>query len=250
MSMRARASRIASDALAAAIALVLLAAVAALTLQVMRKSKPAIPSVMVGTTDRVYYSHAATLEDATALGHALQTIGFFSDRGGAVLLSKNAGGSIVSFVLQQGRWNSPAAVLSFQEIGRRIAATVSGFPIEIRLVDPAWNVQKTIQVGKLRVGTRDEVYYFGSATESDAQALAQALRAAGYLQDRGVSVSISKGDGNAIGFVVADGVWQQPDTASRFALLARRVAPSLGGLPIRLRLISPEMDIKSETDIR
>jgi len=157
---------------------------------------------------------------------------------------------VVSFVLQDGLWNSGAAVASFEEIGRRTASTVGGLPIEIRLVDSGWHVQRAMQIGRVQVGSRDEIYYMGSATESDAKALGEALHMAGYLQDQGVSVSVSKGDGTAIAFVVGEGVWRQPEAVAGFERLARRVAPSVGGLPLRVRLLSPEMEVKTEAVLR
>ena len=117
-------------------------------------------------------------------------------------------------------------------------------------MDSAWRVQKDLQVGKIRVGAKDEIYYLGSATESDAQALGRALHQAGYLQDLGVSVSVSKGEGTTIGFVVGEGVWRQPDAVAGFQNLARRVAPSIGGLPLQVRLLSPQMEIKQQLELR
>ena len=229
---------------------VLVVGFAILTVQVMLRPTTSLPKLTIGSKDEVYYSHAATIDDANALGHALQAIGFFNDRGSTVLLSRNRGGTVVSFVLQEGLWNSAAAVASFEEIGRRAAGAVGGLPIEIRLVDSAWRVQKALQVGKVQIGSRDEIYYLGSATPADATALGQALHAAGYLQDQGVSVSVSKGDGTAIGFVVNEGVWQQPGAVAEFERLARRVASSVGGLPLQVRLLSPQMEVKSQAEIR
>ena len=242
--------RIAANGLAFGLGLLLLAAFAALIFEVAHRPDRSIPKVTIGTKDEIYYSHAATRQDAIALGQALQTIGFFSGRGSAVLLSRNPGGTIVSFVLQNGQWNSAVALASFEEIGRRIATSVGGLPIEVRLVDSAWRVQKDLQVGKIRVGAKDEIYYLGSATESDAQALGRALHQAGYLQDLGVSVSVSKGEGTTIGFVVGEGVWRQPDAVAGFQNLARRVAPSIGGLPLQVRLLSPQMEIKQQLELR
>jgi hypothetical protein len=238
------------DGLAWGIGLLLLAGMVFFTLEVTQRPRHTIPKVTIGTKDEIYYSHAATTQDAMAMGHALQAIGYFGDRGAAVLLSKNAGGTVVSFVVQQGLWNSGAAVASFEEIGRRVATTAGGFPLEIRLVDSAWNVQKALQVGKIRIGSRDEIYYLGSATEGDAKALGLALQAAGYLKDQGVSVSVSKGDGTAIGFVVSEGVWEQPEAVAGFERLARKVAPAVSALPIQVRLLSPQMEIKTQEEIR
>ena len=238
--------RTASDWLAFGVGLLLLVTIAAFSIEVMRRPNRSIPKVMIGTKDQVYYSRAATMQDATELGHALEKAGFFRDTGTSVLLSKSRGVRAVSFVLNEGAWDHPDAVAGFEEIGRHIATSIGGFPIEIHLVDSAWHVRKSVEVGNAIIGAHDEIYYLGSATEADARALGQALRDAGYLHDLGVSVVISKGGGTAIGFIVSDGVWEQPETVVRFAHLARRVAASVGGLPIQMRLLNAEMEVKKE----
>jgi len=240
----------ASTALASGAALLLLGTLAALIWQSHHRPDRSLPKLTFGHNDEIYYSHEATLDDTTALGHALQTVGYFRDQGAAVLFSRNKGGSVVSFVLRDGVWNNPAAVAGFEEIGRRIAPVTGGFPIELRLVDAGWAVQKTMQLGKIHVGAHDEIYYFGSATESDAEALGRALREADYLKDRGVTVSLSRDLVTTLSFVVGPGVWLNPDNVARFQQLARRVAPSIGGLPLQLRLLSPDMEIKRQAEVR
>ena len=72
---------IASKWLAFGIAILLLATVVVLGVEGMRKPKRSVPRIIIGTRDEVYYSRAATMQDAIALAHALQHTGFFSDRG-------------------------------------------------------------------------------------------------------------------------------------------------------------------------
>ncbi len=248
--MHARERNIASNWLAFGLGLLLLATVAAVGIHMMRRPKPSISKVIVGTKDEVYYSRGATMQDATVLGHALQDTGFFGDRGTAVMLSKNTGGPVVSFVLNKGAWDQEGTDATFEEIGRRIATSIGGFPIQVHLVDSEWAVRKSLLVGKTTIGARDTIYYFGSATDGDAKALGRALREAGYLQDLGVSAVVSKGDGTAIGFVVGDGVWERADAAAGFGRLARRVAASIGGLPVRVRLLNAEMETKKEMTVQ
>lgn len=248
--MDARGRRIAANWLAFAVGLLLLAAIVSRGIEAMRKPKPPVPKVIVGTNDTVYYSRAATERDAAALGHALESTGFFCGRGMSVQVSKYRGVTVVSFVLNEGAWEHADAAARFEEIGRRVAASVGGFPIEVHLVDTAWTVRKSLEVGKAMVGARDAIYYLGSATEGDAKALGQALREAGYLEDRGVSVVVSKGGGAAIGFVVGEGVWERPDAIAGFERLARRVAASIGGLPVQVRLLNSEMETKEEVAVQ
>src|ERR1035438_9883027 len=150
--------------------------------------------VIIGTRDEVDYTGYATEADARMLGQALAASGFFSNQGVSVLLSKGPGGASVSFVVKEGAWNHPDTIASYEVIGRRIAPSIGGFPITVRLLDSAGHVKK-LTVGRVLIGNRDEVYYFGSATEADAQRLGQALKGIGFFADIGASVVVSKGDG-------------------------------------------------------
>src|ERR1035438_843411 len=209
-----------------------------------------VPKVIVGTSDAVYYSHAATEQDARALGQALQTIGYFNDKGVSVFLSKGTGGTVMSFVLQEGAWDLPDRVSSYEEIARRVATQVGGFPIKVRLIDSAQAVHRELAVGKAITGSRDEVYYFGSATKADAEALGRALKAAGYFTDQGASVELTKGDHTIISFVVNDGAWERAEVVGAFDRLVRRAAAPAGGLPITLRLLNPNMEPEREAVVR
>jgi len=242
--------RIASYGLAYGLTALLLVTIVAAVLAVANRPHTTASKVIIGTRDEVYYYRPVSMEEATALGHALEGTGFFADQGTSVLLSRGKGLTVISFVLNQGGWDRPGAARSFQEIGRRVAGSIGGYPIQVRLVDSAWNVRKSMVIGKVIAGRQDVVYYLGSATESDAKALGQALRDAGYLQDLGVSVALEKEDGaTTIGFVVGDGVWKQPDAVTAFENLARKVAPSVGGPPVRVRLLNAQMEIEKEATI-
>ena len=57
-------------------------------------------TVTIGTKDEVIYSGLSTEAQATALGNALKTDGYFQDLGVSVLLRKPIGGStIISYVV-------------------------------------------------------------------------------------------------------------------------------------------------------
>ena len=104
---------------------------------------------------------------------------------------------------------------------------------------------------RFAAGPKDEVYYAGAATETDARALADALKKAGYFQDRGVSVQIRKGpQGTFLSFVVQEGVWNDADTIKGFENLCRSLAPSVGGLPITVRLYDREWTMKKEVPVK
>jgi hypothetical protein len=206
------------------------------------------PRVVIGN-DEVYYYRRATKEDALALGQALKKMGFFNGRGTSVLLWKGDP-TVVSFVVNQGAWDHPNAISNFSEIGRRIAPLVGGFPIQVHLIDAGRNVRKQMTVGKAFLGAHDIVYYFGAATEADANALGRALQSAGYFTDSGVTVALLKGEGTVVSFVVQDGVWDEPAAVATLDALVRRIAPAVGGLPIEVRLLDREMGVRKVVTVR
>jgi hypothetical protein len=207
------------------------------------------PRVTIGKNDEVYYYRRATKEDALTLGEALQKIGYLTDRGTSVLLWIGGGPTIVSFVTNQGAWEHPHVISNFTEIGRRVATSVGGFPIQVHLIDAGRNIRRKMTVGKTMIGTKDIVYYFGDATLADAKGLGEALRSAGYFADRGATVAILKGEGTAISFVVQEGLWDNPAALATLDKLVRQIAPAVGGLPIELRMLDRAMTIKQTLTI-
>jgi hypothetical protein len=208
------------------------------------------PKVVVGTNDEVYYYRRATKQDALALGRALRSTGFFNNRGTSVLLWMGGDRTVVSFVLNEGAWDHPNAVSNFAEIGRRVAVSVGGFPIQVRLIDARRTIRKQLTVGKAIVGDKDAVYYFGAATAASARALGQALQSAGYFTGSGFTVALLEGEGTVISFVVQEGAWDQPAVVATLDRLVRQIAVSAGGLPVELRLLNREMEIKKEVAVR
>ena len=208
------------------------------------------PKVKVGAKDEIYYSGTATKEEATTLGQTLKGIGFLADRGASIFISKGKDGTVVSFVVKEGTWNDPQSISSFEEIGRQIAPSVGGFPIKVRLINPEKVVKKELSVGKAIIGTKDIIYYYGSATGAEAKALGQALQTEGFFNDKGYSVLFSKRDGTVLGFVVRDGYPDEPGSVETFEKMTRNLAPSVGGLPIKLRLLNTALDIKKEVVVQ
>jgi hypothetical protein len=224
------------------IGILLLASIVAATLQLSTRPRTQLNRVAVGRKDEIYFLHSATRQDAQALGRALQGVGFLNNRGTTVLLSKGTDGTLVSFVLSDGGWDHPDTVYSFEEIGRRIATAVGGFPIKVRLIDSHRVLHRELNVGKAAIGARDVIFYYGSATEAEARSLGQTLRGLGFLQDAGAAAVLAKDGTTDLCFVVANGVWDRADALAGFERLARAAAPSVGGLPVRLRLLSEAME--------
>ncbi|HEX4022104.1 MAG TPA: hypothetical protein VHX63_13240 [Acidobacteriaceae bacterium] len=204
-------------------------------------------SVMIGSKDEVYYSGSATRQDAQSLGDALKTRGYFTDRGADVFLSKGADGTIVSFVVNKDYLSQPGIMDSFEEVGRQVAPVVGGFPIQVRLIDSAREVKQESTVGEAVFPGNDAVYYLGTVKQSEAQALGQALKSTGYFEGKGSDVFLSKHkDGTALSFVVSDGAWNKPAIVSDFEKITRQAAPSVGGLPIKVRLVNTSLEIKKD----
>jgi hypothetical protein len=202
--------------------------------------------VIVGSKDEVFYTGAATEEDARALGDALKKSGYFTDRGTSVFLGKDKDGTTVSLVMKEGVWDQPGMLLSAEMVVREVADSVGGFPVRVKLIDSSENLKKEGTIGRAAIG-KDEVFYFGEAKESEAAALGKALRAEEYLTNRGSSVLLSREAGiTTISFVVADGFWNDGGHVAGFEKLTRAVAASVGGLPVTVRLVNTTLENKKE----
>ena len=212
-----------------------------------RQEMPA-SKVAIGS-DQVYYSRGAAEQNAQALGYALRGTGYFHDAGSSVLLSKRGAITEVTFAVDEGAWDHPTTIAAFEEIGRRVAAVIGGFPIQVELADSQWAVHRSLWVGKVLTGSHDVVYYFGSATEGEAFHIALSLTDAGYFGGPGATVAIWKDGTAAIGFVVGDGVWDRPDAVASFVQLLRKISRPAGWSLIHLRLLDAEMQTRKEVTV-
>jgi hypothetical protein len=205
--------------------------------------------VTVGKQDRVYYSGAWDRKMAQAVGDALRDNGLFSDKGYSVRLSDDGARRAIVFTVKDGVWEQANSVLGYEVIGAGVSPILGGPPITVRLEDTAGVVRRSLTVGKATVGKNDEIFYFGSASSADATKLAEALTKAGFLRDRGVSLVLSKGSRTDIDFVLKDGYWNDPIYVSKLAEVVRSVAPSVGGLPVHMCLLSGGWEMKKELDV-
>jgi len=213
--------------------------------------------VTIGTRDEVIFSGDAKKQDARALGQALKAEGYLTDRGASVLLSKGAGGTIVSFVAQPGVWDDEKSIAAYKQVAGEVASAVGGLPIKVRVVDSSRTVKREFTVfdedvmKTLKVGAHDEVRYTGKATAQNARDLGQALKSVGYLQDRGVTVLISKdANGVVVSCVVKTGWWDDPSNVAAYEQLGRDIAPAVGGFPLRIRMVNSTLDVKKEITLR
>jgi hypothetical protein len=184
------------------------------------------------------------------LGEALKAVGFFKDHGGDVTLSRGFMGPVVSFVVKDGAWNQREVILSFEAIGQYIARPLGGYPIKVRLTDEQRKVRREIAVGRFAAVGKDEIYYCGSATKANAEALGKALQASRFFNGQGATVWLSKEDSTTLAFVVTEGAWTRPEVFASYQSLARQAAASVGGLPVTIRLVDAKLAPKREALIR
>ena len=79
-----------------------------------------------------------------------------------------------------------------------------------------------------------------------AQALADALKANGLFRDNGLIAALSKSAaGPQLSFVIGSEGALDPRVAAVFQILARRVAPSVGGLPLTVNIVDPTLQVKA-----
>jgi hypothetical protein len=207
-------------------------------------------TVTIGTKDQVIYSGTATQAQATALGNELKTEGYFTDRGVTVMLNIGANGTTISFVVGDGVWNQSGMMGQFEELGREVADSVGGLPVTVQLLDTKGDVQKTGTVGEVQLTGGDAVYYEGYSTLADAQALAQKLQSVGFFTGKGANVFLKKHtSGTTLAFVVTDGAWNDATMVTSFESITRSVAPSVGGLPIDMRLLSTTLVVEKDETV-
>ena len=207
--------------------------------------------VMIGAKDEIFYTGSASKQDAEALGAALKQSGYLSDRGVSVFLAKDNEGTVISYVAKEGSWNDASLVSSFEEITRQVAPTVGGFPVQLRLIDKQREIKARSAIGREALEGGDVIYYYGDVQESQAHALGLALKADNFFQGKGTDVFLSRhGNGTTMSFVVREGVWQDPGVVKEFEQVVRDGANAVGGLPVTLRLVTSQLDVKKDEVIR
>jgi pyridoxal biosynthesis lyase PdxS len=109
------------------------------------------------------------------------------------------------------------------------------------------DVVETSTVGEVSFDGGNVVYYEGSATKAEAQALGQHFESKGFFRGRGVNVFLARHpDRTTLAFIVADGVWNNPGKVSNFEAIVRDVAPKVGGLPIEMHLVTPQLHLEKD----
>jgi hypothetical protein len=130
--------------------------------------------------------------------------------------------------------------------GRAVAGAKGKFALALAVLAMTLALAYTRSPGqRVAMGLRDDVYYSGNATAPEARSLGQALQEAGYLHDQGATVLLSKWQGKKfVSLVVQEGIWNDPEAIEYAEMIARQVTPSIGGLPIELRLVDTTLSPK------
>jgi rhomboid protease GluP len=236
---------------------------------------PSVPALNGG---RVIYTGSATKADAESLAHGLDEAGYTAHPGAIALLSMGPGGPSISVPIGREEsayerinplmsktpeptspggpvlpWNDPEVIAATKVTGVAVAPLIGGPPIKMLLMTDTGDVKRiiTIDTRKLTIGTRDTILYSGSATEKDAQALGESLRFNGIFHDNGGRVMLAKGStGTELSFSLADYSWENPRLQDGFQAIARKIAGSIGGLPITVHLLDSNSEPRSTFIVR
>jgi len=214
--------------------------------------------VKVGKDDAVLYDGTAKPSDAQALGAALTADGYFGGPGEFVLLHKGADGTVISFPTDADDhgpagsstpdpWDDPSFLAMAQRTGVEVAPSVGGPPIRIEILSKTGTAMKSLPIvaRQLHVGTADNVWFSGTATEADATALGNALQRMEFFGGRGALVWLAKDDGGtSLSFDVREGTWDDPRAVSQLVQFAARALPAGSGRPLTVYLMDNDLERK------
>ena len=96
--------------------------------------------------DEVYIDGNATRYDAKTLADALKELGYFGGTGTSVRLRREAGQTIVSFVLRDGAWEDESTVEGFRQVGIQLSRAGFSPPLSIELCDDSFKVQRSLTI--------------------------------------------------------------------------------------------------------
>ena len=154
----------------------------------------------------------------------------------------------MSFAVQDGIWNQEETLSSFEELAREVAPTVGGAPHPGQPNRHEWERKNDIDGGRgVGFGGSNGIYYEGSATKDEAQALGQRLESMGFFRGKGSNVFLTKhDDGTTLAFVVVGEAVNNPAKVSSLEAIVREVAPTVGGLPVKMRLVDTQLQVKTD----
>jgi hypothetical protein len=241
-------------------------------------------TVVAGNKDQLVYSGTATKEDSEKVAQMLVKVGLFRNPQLIMLFDKVSGSASLSMPLKgdetlsptfdnfsstlvdgktvvthsiQRRpplpWADPAFLAGVKFIGPELASAAGGLPFSIRLLNSKGELKSevNIETTEVAIGPRDRVSYSGQATPEDAAALGKALEACGFFKGLG-SLVFLKNDrvGPEISFYMSDGSWNDPRAVAYLREISRKIAPSVGGPPLKIHLIDSGRQTRKELEIQ
>ena len=114
-----------------------------------------------------------------------------------------------------------------------------------------WYGRTSIMGTRFEVSKNESVNYSGDATEEDARKLGEALKTAGYFDgSKPVDVLLNRKEGKTtVSFVVGTN-WNNPETLQAFEVMGAELAPSVGGMPLTVKLIDDKLNTQKEIAIQ
>jgi rhomboid protease GluP len=241
------------------------------------------PSITAGYKDQLVYSGTATKEDAEKVAQMLVKVGLFRNPQIMMLFNKTPASASLSMPLKgdetlsptfdnfsstlvdgktvvthsiQKRpplpWADPVFLATMKYIGPQLASSAGGTPFTIRLLNNKGELKNEVKIEttQVAIGTRDRVSYSGQATAEDAAALARALQACGFFKGLGSLVFLAKDSaGPEVSFYMSDGSWNDPHAVAYLQDVSRKIAPSVGGPPLKVYLIDSGRQTRKELAI-
>jgi hypothetical protein len=129
--------------------------------------------------------------------------------------------------------------------GLQIVIAVGGLVIGLMI----WLGTREMMGTRLTIIGENAVNYSGSATEQEARSLGESLKEIGYFKgDRAVDVLLRKDgkEGIIVSFVVTGNAWNDAEMVENFRIVGEAIAPSVGGAPIKVRLIDEKLNTQKE----
>ncbi|MGP1665631.1 MAG: hypothetical protein ACTS5I_06925, partial [Rhodanobacter sp.] len=222
------------------------------------------PSVTIRPKHEVRYARGATREDAQRIGEA-----YFAPAAGVggagkcyLMIAGPVEDREISFPVGEGRWNYEFKVLWKRHRLERIAAAIGGEQVTMILLDFSYCERRRLQFEfntepVVDMGQDQYVFYGRGATREDAQRIGEALKDAGYFDGEIYGVPRPRvlnfanpdlvmiagpvGD-REISFYVDANEWKDESIVHRMRGLVERIAPAIGGKPVRMRLFAEGLD--------
>ncbi len=234
-------------------------------------------SVPVGRNGRLIYSGAITRSQAERVAQTLLSAGFVDPM--TMMLARSAAGTTLSMELKgdekapatsdhitsrlvNGKtvivhetshaeplpWTDPKFLNMLRILGPQVASAAGGPPLTIRLLNGQGQLRNEARIDASDVAFGlDHVQFSGQATEQQARELGAALQAQHFFSGGGTVVLLSKSPaGTSVSFTLQQGAWDKPGVIKEVQALGRKIAPSLGGLPLKVEIIDDNFITRKE----